>query len=271
MNEVQNITASFVQAQSPTASLVAAVLPSSRSVSLGNTATAFATILNLETATAPGCTITPIGTVPENFLYQTTDPGTNAVTGTANTPTDIAGGGSQTFIVSLTPTAGETPTAVPFSFACSNVPAAPALDGVNTLLLSASTTSVPDIVALAATASNDGILHISGSSGANAFAVATIDLGSSDTITAIANTGEATLSLSLAICETDPSSGQCLAPPSGSATTPISANATPTFAIFGAANGTIPFDPANSRIFVQFTGSDGTIRGETSVAVTTTQ
>jgi hypothetical protein len=33
---------------------------------------------------------------------------------------------------------------------------------------------VPDVVALAATAQNDGILHITGTSGPNAFAVAVV-------------------------------------------------------------------------------------------------
>ena len=67
----------------------------------------------------------------------------------------------------------------------------------------------------------------------------------------------------------DPSTGACMAAPSTSVTTTIAANATPTFAIFGTASGAITFDPANSRIFVQFTDSGGAVRGETSVAVET--
>jgi hypothetical protein len=35
------------------------------------------------------------------------------------------------------------------------------------------------------------------------------------------------------------------------------------------ASGGIAFDPVNNRIFVQFTDSGGTIRGETSVAAET--
>jgi hypothetical protein len=34
---------------------------------------------------------------------------------------------------------------------------------------------VPDVVALVATAQNDGILHITGTTGSNAFAVATVN------------------------------------------------------------------------------------------------
>jgi hypothetical protein len=35
------------------------------------------------------------------------------------------------------------------------------------------------------------------------------------------------------------------------------------------ASGNVPFDPANNRVFVTFTDSPNTIRGETSVAVET--
>jgi hypothetical protein len=62
---------------------------------------------------------------------------------------------------------------------CTGVSAAPSNTGLNTLLPSASTTPVPDIVALAATAQNDGILHITGTMGSNAFAVTTVNVGAS--------------------------------------------------------------------------------------------
>jgi hypothetical protein len=45
---------------------------------------------------------------------------------------------------------------------------------LDTLRFSGSATPVPDVVALAATAQNDGILHITGTSGPNAFAVAAV-------------------------------------------------------------------------------------------------
>jgi len=80
------------------------------------------------------------------------------------------------------------------------VNAAPSNTGLNTLLLSGSSTPVPDIVALAATAQNDGILHISVTAGSNAFAVATVDVGASAAITATANTGAASLPLSITLC-----------------------------------------------------------------------
>jgi hypothetical protein len=70
--------------------LVAAVLPSSRSVQVGNTATAFATIINSGSSALSGCAIVPVTTVPASFVYQTTNPATNALTGSPNTPASIA-------------------------------------------------------------------------------------------------------------------------------------------------------------------------------------
>ncbi len=113
-------------------------------------------------------------------------------------------------------------------------------------------------MALAATPSRDGILDLVGPSGANAFVVATVNLGAADTIAATAG-ANATLPISISICQTNPSSGQCLGPAAASVSTMIAAGATPTFAIFVGGAGTVPFDPVANRISVQFTGSDGNV------------
>jgi hypothetical protein len=269
---VANLVANWGAVSSP---LLAAVLPESRSVQVGGTATAFATIINAGTTGLSGCAIAPANGLPLTFVYQTTDPATNAVTGSPNTPVNIAAGASQSFVIALTPSAAFAPADAAFIFSCANVPQAPVVTGLNTLLLSASTSPTPDIVALAATLQNDGIVHVTGAPTSpngpptGVFAVATINLGSADTITASTNTGEATLPITIAICQTNPQTGVCLQTPGPTASTTIAANATPTFGIFVSASGTVPFDPANSRIFVQFTDSTGAVRGETSVAVET--
>jgi hypothetical protein len=249
--------------------LVSAVLPESRSVQVNGTATAFATIINAGTSTATSCSIAPASSLPVNFAYQTTNPSTNAVTGMPNTPVNIAAGASQSFVIALTPTASIAPTDVDFNFSCTNTNPAPVVTGLNTLLFSASTTPTPDIVALAATLQNDGIVHVTGTPMTGVFAVATVNLGASSSITAAPNTGGATLPLTINICQTDPMSGACLQTPGPTAATTINANDTPTFGIFVTASGTVPFDPANSRIFVRFTDGAGAVRGETSVAVET--
>jgi len=66
-------------------SLVSATLPTSRSVQVGHTATAFATIINTGNSAALSVSISLQTNIPAGFTYQTTDPQTNALTGTPNT------------------------------------------------------------------------------------------------------------------------------------------------------------------------------------------
>ena len=249
--------------------VVSAILPSSRSVQVGVSATAFATIINLGPGMAIGCGIAPITSIPAAFTYQITNPATNAVIGSPNTAVDIAQGTAQSFVFAVTPTAPMAPTDVQFSFGCANSAPAPINTGLNTLLLTASATSVPDIVALAATLNNNGIVNIPGTNGSGAFSVATVNLGSAGDIAASADTGSATLPVNISLCQTDPPSGQCISAIGSSVTTTIAPNATPTFGIFVQASGNVPFDPAINRIFVRFKDAGVVTRGSTSVAVRT--
>ena len=248
--------------------LLAAVLPSSRSVQVGIVATAFATIINRGHSLATACKITPLSSLAANFHYQTTNPNTNQITGTADTPVDITSGGFQSFVIAFT-TQALAPTDLQFSFDCTNTDPAPINVGLNTLLLSASATPVSDIVAWAATPTNDGIVSILGATGTGAFAVATVNVGASGSITASADTGNATLPVNIFLCQTNPATGQCISAIGSSVTTTINANATPTFGIFVQSNGTVPFDPASNRIFVRFKDGGSVTRGSTSVAVRT--
>jgi streptogramin lyase len=250
------------------AALVAAILPLSRSVEVGAAATAFATIFNAGPGAGTACAITPETSIPESFLYQTTNPTTNALTGSPNTPVDIPAGTGQSFVISATPGAVFPATTIDFTFGCTNTNPAPTLVGVDTLTLSASATAVPDIVALVAS-SDPGYLDIPGTMGAGAFAVATANLGAPAQITAAARTGTTTLPITLAICETNPATGACLAAPAASAITEIASGATPTFSIFAAGSGTIADAPGTNRVFVTFTDAGGALRGATSVAVRT--
>jgi hypothetical protein len=256
----------FNAAPSP---LVAAVLPASRSAMVGNTVTAFATMINTASTSASQCAIAPNSILPLNLTYQATNPTTNALVGTANTPVNIPGNdGSQSFVIAVSPTEPFNPADVAFTFSCANMQPATVSVGIDTLNLSASFTPVPDIVALAASA-DPGYLDVSAATNIGDFAVATVNLGVDSTITAAANTGSATLPLTLAICQTNPSTGACLAAPATSVSTDIQPNATPTFAIFATGSGTIADSPGANRVFVTFTDSGGTLRGETSVAVRT--
>jgi len=63
----------------------AAILPASRSVAVGDTATAFATILNSSTTdAAASCSMTPSAAIAANFVYRQTNPATNQAFGPNN-------------------------------------------------------------------------------------------------------------------------------------------------------------------------------------------
>ena len=251
-------------------SLVSAVLPASRAVQVGTPATAFATIINSGSVTATGCQIALPPGLAADFYYQATDPATNApIPGYKNVPVDIGAGQPKSFLIALTPQAPFAAQDVRLRFYCANAPDAPVYPGLNTLLLSSSSTPGPDVVALAATVNGDGIVDVPGPTGTGFFAVATVNVGTTATITASANTGNSALPVALSICQTNSATGSCLAPPSASVTTTINAGATPTFAIFAAGSGAIAFDPAGNRIFVVFRDAGGAVKGATSVAVRT--
>lgn len=134
----------------------------------------------------------------------------------------------------------------------------------------ASATPVPEIVAVAATPSRDGILNISGTGDTGGFAVTAANAGGAGTITAFADTGGVALPLTLHICQTDPVAGGCSSPPAASVPTQIAAGVTLSFAVFATASAPIPLNPATSRIFVRFQDGAGAVRGVTSVAVVQT-
>jgi hypothetical protein len=250
--------------------LAAAVLPSSRSVRVGCAASAFVTIINGGTETAVGVGIAPATALPAEFFYQQTNPATNEpIPGTANTPANIPAGQFQTYVIAITPRAAIEPTEVFFNYFGVNTTPPAAFPGINTLLISASPTAVPDLVALAAVASGNGIVDIPGPNGTGAFAVASVNVGAGGTITVSADTGGVPLPLAVAVCQTDASSN-CEQPPASSVTTFIAGGATPTFSFFVTGGDTIPLDPGKNRVFVRFKDAQGITRGSTSVAVRTT-
>jgi hypothetical protein len=242
---------------------VSSILPVSRAVPVNAPATVFATILNPSAVPFSNCDITPIPTLPGAFVFQTTDPGTNAPTGSPNLRVGIAAGGFQTFVLGFTPHAAFPPIDVDFAFACDGVIPANAIPSVNTLTLSASATPGPDIIALAA--SNPPGQLIAAPIGA--FAVATANVGVAGDVTVGADTGGASLPLVLAWCQTD-AGGNCQSPATSSPLPVfVAAGATPTFAIFATATGGISFDPAIHRIFFRIRNLANQVIGATSLAV----
>ena len=64
--------------------LVAAVLPSSRSTAVGRGVSAFVTVVNPDSQAVGGIGVFLRSPVPAVLTFQTTDPATNALTGTVN-------------------------------------------------------------------------------------------------------------------------------------------------------------------------------------------
>jgi hypothetical protein len=250
-------------------SLVGAVLPPSRSVQVGGSATAVATVINAGQHIATGCMISPPAGIPAIFSYVFFESGWWDVP----VPVDIAPGAALRLAFGLTPLAPVAPTEVTLNFKCANTEPVPIFPGVNTLLFSASATPVADVVALAATPNNNGIVDLTwtGAGSAGVFAVATVNMGTEDVLTVSADSGDAELPVSIAVCQTEPQTSTCLLSPEQSVTTPIPAGATPTFGVFVMAPNVtdIPLIPQTNRVFVRFKGKNGVTRGLTSVAVWT--
>lgn len=262
----------IIQSLASTA-LATAVLPISRSVKINLPATAFVTILNTGATPATNVSIAVKDqTLPVAFTYQTIN-ASNQVTGSPNTPVTIPPGSGQSFIITLQSPVVINPTEVEFVFAGSNTLLVGTIPGVNTLQFSVSRPPAADVVALAATLANDGIVNIPGATGTGVFSVTTVNLGDSEQITVTEDTGTVTLPISPTMCQTNPATGccqqGCVVPTETSVTTTIGATQTPTFAFFVKGTDTVPFDPAGNRIFVRFKNGSNKVRGATSVAVRT--
>jgi hypothetical protein len=185
------------------------VLPISRSVKINVPATAFVTILNTGATPATNVSIAVKDqTLPVAFTYQTIN-ASNQVTGSRNTPVTIPPGSGQSFIITLQSPVVINPTEVEFVFAGSNTLLVGTVPGVNTLQFSVSPPPAADVVALAATLANDGIVNIPGATGTGVFSVTTVNLGDSEQITVTEDTGTATLPVSPTMCQTNPATGCC--------------------------------------------------------------
>lgn len=253
-----------------TSGLVASVLPVSRAVQTGTSATVFATIINTGAAIATGCAPSLPEDVDANFSYRSTDPATNLPVGTPDTPVELAPGASATFLLQIEPRSARTASEVAVRFVCDNVPEAAPIVGVNGLLLAVEDDPVADMVALALSPSGDGVMRLEAPEALGFFALASVNVGVADTLSLSADTGSVSLPMEFLLCQTDPVTAACINPTSPS-TAPVSiaieAGATPTFAIFASAFGAVDFDPSRNRVYARFADQNGRIRGATSVAV----
>src|SRR5262249_25579024 len=76
---------------------------------------------------------------------------------------------TQTFVFAITPTAPISQE-IPLQFTCGGGAAVPTIPGVNTFLLTASSTPTPDMIMIDATATKDGNLVVPGATASGAIA-----------------------------------------------------------------------------------------------------
>ena len=276
------VTAGSVSAQ---ARVNASILPSARSTTVGQPATAFATIINSGDAETTNCRLellnSGLNAINATFSYQTTTPA-NALTGTPNTPINIGAGIVQNYIFSLTPNGVFTETAAIIDFVCDNGVRAAYRPGLTDFTLS-SDGNAPDILAIGSTISNDGIAVVTTPTGFIPFALSAVNIGSGNpapdgpsspsagnneaTMTVRPESATLTLPMRFDICEANASS-VCIGPRGTSVTANI--GDAPSFFVvraFGDGVG-VPLFADIVRINIVFDDANGVERGRTSVATT---
>lgn len=127
------------------------------------------------------------------------------------------------------------------NFLCENTVGAAQVQGVNDLVLGTDAAPVADTIVLVATVSQDGVVRIPGPSGLQAFAIGSFNVGAIGNITVSADTGGVLLPVTLRVCETNTSTGACLAPPTPTVTVNYAAATSRSFAFFALTFGSIPF------------------------------
>jgi hypothetical protein len=248
--------------------IAASALPDAFAASIDQTATVFATMINTGSATLSNCRIGLAEPAPTElqFAFQQTNPTTNTPIGMPNTAVTIAAKGKASFVLFFGSPLPVAEPGLPLEYACDGGVTPLSTAGLSSVDVDIATGAIANIVAIAATASNSGILTVPVGA-AGAFAIATDNAGSAAaTVTVTADTGGAALPLTLSVCETNAHTGACLAAPSASVTVDVAQGARPTFSVFATASGTIALAPATNRVFVRFK-LNGTELGETSVAV----
>ncbi|MEE2567013.1 hypothetical protein [Hyphobacterium marinum] len=260
------IVALSAQAQAQT-SISAAILPTARTTTVGQPATAFASIVNSGSQMATGCRPALMdGSLPVALAYQTTSPA-NALTGTANTPADIAPGSTQNYLFSLTPSQSFDSLPVIIDFLCDDGVRGAYVRGVTTFELS-SRAFAPDIIAVAATLSGDGVARGNAPDGFAAFTVSAVNIGAGPApVTVRPVSGLLDMPVRYDICQTDAQS-QCLGPRASSVT--VTMGSEPAFFVVRAIGlgAGIPLYADVLRTDVVFSDAEHVVRGRTSVAAT---
>ncbi|WP_421789843.1 Ig-like domain-containing protein [Hyphobacterium sp.] len=283
MTAARNVSARFAIDNPPDGRIVAATLPGARSGFVGGPPiTVFMSVLSRQTTPAQACQISAPGTPPFTLSYQQLD-GAGQPIGVLNPTFDLGNGGAISFVIALQPnttTPQEGYTFLP-QIVCENATLTP-LEGINSVLVSIGAAPVPDILSIGTTPSADGVVRIPDSGNRISFlSAAALNIGTGDgsaganqaTVTASVDTGGTVLPVTLEVCETA-STGGCITPRGETSTTSVfDQGVNKFFAVFVRANAGefIPFDPANSRVFLRFEDATGAVRSVTSAAISAPQ
>ena len=199
---------------------------------------------------------------------------------------DIPAGKSKSFVFAIRSQGAELgdPTFDgPVVFQCANAFFAPTNLANSFSVTAVASFSPADMISIGATPTNDGIVDVPPGTG-GAFGIATVNIATGGTVTAKAvsvrpfTETDPAKQFAAFICETNPSTGACLAPPAATVQFQEAPNVPHTFAVFVQRPAVDPgFDPGQRRVFVileqlsppNFFGSNPIpiVVGSTSVAV----
>jgi subtilisin family serine protease len=252
-----------------------AVLPNTRSVQIGETATAFMTVLNPASSglNAQACRIEAARDSDVRFVYRETD-ATNTPVGSNDPRFDLAPGELKTFVISfVAPDASESEFV--FNVYCNNqIPTdRNPTNPVDDFILRTVPEPALDVISIALTPDNNGIIDVSNTR-FSAFALAAINNGllSGDVrIEAEAVDGpfgRTADNVTVEICETDPADGRCLSSRASSMVSSYGPGGVRTYSVFvRSADQAAGFAPMTQRIYVRFYKAGSlTLVGQTSVA-----
>ena len=249
---------------SPHPQLYSAVLPYARATQAGKTVTAFANAINVGSVTGVNCAPSLPVSSPGAFSYQTTN-ASNQLIGTPDTPVTIPPGGTQNFLIALTPSQTFPVVELPILIKCTNSAAAPVFYGVNTFGLSSYASPTPDMVAIGVTPTNDGVVSLPSNTATGLFSTAAVNIGTGGLIEAVATDLGRGLPLTLQLCETKANGETIIC--GNNLTRTVTANETLYYTIFATGTGqSIPLDPAVNRLFLVLRGASG-LYGATNAAV----
>lgn len=240
----------------------------------------FGAIINGGDQTAVNCGVSLNSNVPVDVSYRAISGATQTFTYTqpTNVPVNVGPGQAQVFFLTFTPRTTFAPSDIAFNFSCDNAASAKVVPTLNTFVMSANATPVPNMVALVNTTldgnpNEDADLDMYNGSGQ--FIVASASIGAAGTVrvSAAPYSGFISAAPSISVCELVPNTQNCVAAPgpyvdvnvtAGSISSPGS---TPAFKFFVTENGPIADSPEQNRIIVRFYDTSGAIRGATQTSV----